>query len=220
MSCAVGSTCPSGGRRSTHSCVPSRDRVREVRAAARDQRRRAAARRRAPATCAANYGRSRVEIDTSGVVALRRAWCSWGPAGGPERRPVRSGDPRGARLHGLAVALGVAGDPADGHVDAEAGRGALLFGLAAPEAVLAVLAGPVAAVDEDGALRQTARALLSRTTRASGRSPAGAKNSSVRPSQAASSVQDRGPVKIRFESVSIAMTNPCGSRGPGGRGPR
>ena len=48
----------------------------------------------------------------------------------------------------LAVALGVAGDPADGHVDAEAGGGALLLGLAAPEAVLAVLAGPVAAVDE------------------------------------------------------------------------
>ena len=51
----------------------------------------------------------------------------------------------------MAFAAGVAGDPADGHVDPESGRGAVLFRLAAPEAVLAVLACPVAAVDERGA---------------------------------------------------------------------
>ena len=65
-----------------------------------------------------------------------------------------------AGVDGLAVAAGVAGDPADGHVDAEAGGGALFFGLATPEAVLAVLARPVAAVGAATShARQTARAL-------------------------------------------------------------
>ena len=81
---------------------------------------------------------------------------------------------------GLAVAAGVAGDAADGHVDPEAGGGALFFGLAAPEAVLAVLAGPVAALEQHRAARQTERACASRDARASGRSPAGAKNSASR----------------------------------------
>src|SRR6478736_2944707 len=52
---------------------------------------------------------------------------------------------------------------------------------------------------------QTERALPSRTARASGRSPAGAKNSSVRSVQAAWSVQDRGPVKISVDRLSAAM---------------
>src|SRR5690349_10158012 len=52
---------------------------------------------------------------------------------------------RRAGLDGRAVALGVAGDAPDGHVDAVPGGGALLFGLATPEAVLAVLARPLAA---------------------------------------------------------------------------
>ena len=79
---------------------------------------------------------------------------------------------------GLAVAARVAGDAADGHVDAEAGGGALFFGLAAPEAVLAVLAGPVAALDAAPGTRGTRRGPAPRaSTRASGRSPAGAKKS-------------------------------------------
>ncbi len=45
----------------------------------------------------------------------------------------------------------VAGNPADRHVDPEAGRGAVFLRLAAPESVLAVLTGPVAAVDQRGA---------------------------------------------------------------------
>src|SRR6266511_5477035 len=55
-----------------------------------------------------------------------------------------------------------------------------------------------------GHAEQIARAWDSRTTRASGRSPAGAKNSSLRPSHAASAVQARGPLKIRLEIVSTA----------------
>ena len=49
---------------------------------------------------------------------------------------------------GGAVALGVAGHTPDGHVDAVPGGGAVLFGLATPEAVLAVLACPLAALRE------------------------------------------------------------------------
>ena len=60
---------------------------------------------------------------------------------------------RGVRgSHGSAVALGVAGDTPDGHVDAVPGGGALLFGLATPEAVLAVLTCPLTARREDGAV--------------------------------------------------------------------
>src|SRR5512133_3630700 len=50
----------------------------------------------------------------------------------------------------------------------------------------------------------TERAWLSRMTRASGRSPAGAKNSSLRPWQDASAVHARGPLKIKLEMVSTA----------------
>ena len=53
---------------------------------------------------------------------------------------------RDSRGDGLAVATRVAGDPTDRHVDAESGGGALFFGLGAPEAVLPVLAGPIAAL--------------------------------------------------------------------------
>src|SRR5450756_1660137 len=52
--------------------------------------------------------------------------------------------------------------------------------------------------------RQIDRARPSRSTRVSGRSPAGAKNRLVWPTHAASVVQARGPVKIRFDTVSIA----------------
>ena len=59
------------------------------------------------------------------------------------RRWMRSGDLRSARGDGDAVALGVARHAADRHVDAETRGRPVLFGLAAPEAVLTVLAGPV-----------------------------------------------------------------------------
>ncbi len=60
-----------------------------------------------------------------------------------------SGDAGSAGLHRGAVALGVAGDTPDGHVDAVPGSGAFLFGFATPEAVLAVLTRPLAARHED-----------------------------------------------------------------------
>src|ERR1051325_6621532 len=58
--------------------------------------------------------------------------------------------PRGAAgarptLYRLALAPGVPGDPAHGHLDAEPGGSALLFGLTTPEAVLTVLPGPAPA---------------------------------------------------------------------------
>ena len=116
-----------------------------------------------------------------------------------------SGDAGRAGLHGRAVALGVAGDPADGHVDAEAGGGALLFGLATPEAVLAVLACPLAA-------RRRARRSCCRRR---GPWPRGRRGSRAarRPGRRTgrsglgtppSPVQVSGPVKIRFETVSTA----------------
>src|SRR6476620_4061941 len=48
----------------------------------------------------------------------------------------------------------------------------------------------------------TERDSPSRSTRASGRSPAGAKNSSLRPWQDASAVHARGPLKIKLGMVS------------------
>src|SRR6476469_4764380 len=77
----------------------------------------------------------------------------------PAACPSRPGGYRGAglrdaglaRRNGLAVATRVAGDATDGHVDAESRGGALLFGLGTPEAVLPVLAGPVAAFLQRGA---------------------------------------------------------------------
>src|SRR5205085_9881818 len=132
-----------------------RDGVREVRAAAGDQRGgewsvvraldvggeiRAQTFEIDPVGCGGPHAAG----DTSGgrrtarrVAWLRRALCDLGRARG----------------HGVAVALGVAGDPPDRHVDPEPGRGALLFGLAAPEPVLAVLARPVAARHQHLALR-------------------------------------------------------------------
>src|SRR5262249_61882491 len=55
-----------------------------------------------------------------------------------------------------------------------------------------------------GHAEHTDRAWPSRTTRASGRSPAGAKNNSVRPWHAASDVHASGPLKIKLEIVSTA----------------
>ena len=63
------------------------------------------------------------------------------------------GDAGFAGCDGFAVAAGVAGHAAHRHVDPEAGRGAVLFGLAAPEAVLAVLASPAPARVHDRAGR-------------------------------------------------------------------
>src|SRR5581483_1007746 len=63
------------------------------------------------------------------------------------------GDAGLAGLDGLAVALRVAGDAADGHVDAEARGGALLLRLPAPEAVLPVLTRPLAARGDDAAVQ-------------------------------------------------------------------
>src|SRR2546421_9128938 len=59
-----------------------------------------------------------------------------------------------------------------------------------------------------GHAAQTPRACVSRTARASGRSPAGAKNSRVWPRHAASVVQVRGPVKIRLETASTVICSP------------
>ena len=94
---------------------------------------------------------------------MDRQWRGSGqkndPGGGGDRlsgqrqdNPDRAGaarpgsrNPRRAGLDGGAVALGVPGDTADGHVDAVTGGGALFFGLATPVAVLAVLTGPLPA---------------------------------------------------------------------------
>src|SRR6478609_2639787 len=122
MSCAVGRTCPSGGRRSTHSCVASPieyvrfDRPPEISEAcsgAPD----------APSTFAANHGRSRSRSTPGGVSAT---------GGRLQKRYLRAAGV--TRLDGLTVTAGVARDPAHRHVDSEAGRGAVLLGLATPEA--------------------------------------------------------------------------------------
>ena len=142
MSCAVGSTWPSGGRRSTHSLRAVADGVREVRAAARDERRGAAAPPVAPSTCAANHGRRRSRSTPGGVsVTAGRLQIRRSVAGLVRRgcAATRCGT-RGR--DGLAVAARVAGDPADGHVDAEAGGGALLFGLARPRSRTRGARGP------------------------------------------------------------------------------
>ena len=109
---------------------------------------------------------------------------------------------------------GVPGDPTDGHVDAEAGGGALFFGLAAPEAVLAVLACPVAALDErraraaDGAgLRLAHGAGLGPLAGGSEEQPRLARGRRPRRSTCS------GPVKMRFATVSAAMRpSPLGDR--------
>src|SRR5258705_12202710 len=49
------------------------------------------------------------------------------------------------------LTAGVAGDPADRHVDPVAGHGPVFLRLAAPEAVLPVVAGPAAARPHGGA---------------------------------------------------------------------
>ena len=72
-----------------------------------------------------------------------------------------------------------------------------------------------------GHARHTARACDSRTTRASGRSPAGAKNRRVWPWQAASAVHVSGPVKMRLDIISAVMSSPsrpAGTRRSSGAG--
>src|SRR4051812_10132695 len=160
MSCAVGRTCPSGGRRSTQVLVPFE--IAYVRLE-RPPAISSADSGLSPAsgTCSAKYGRRRSR-STPALVSVASSAMLLLSACGPERRPAgsapfrrqrgASGDARGARLDRLAVALRVAGDAADRHVHPEARRGALLLGLAAPEPVLAVLAGPVPAGREHRAL--------------------------------------------------------------------
>src|SRR5262249_61057491 len=63
-----------------------------------------------------------------------------------ETHRIASGDAGGAGPHGPASTFRVARHATDGHVDTEAGGRPLLFGLAAPEPVLAVLACPVATI--------------------------------------------------------------------------
>src|SRR3954451_15360062 len=68
----------------------------------------------------------------------------------------------------------------------------------------------------------TDRACDSRTTRASGRSPAGAKNRRVCPLHEASAVQVSGPVKMKLDIMSAVMYSPSrpeaetDAREPGG----
>src|SRR5437588_3890055 len=69
----------------------------------------------------------------------------------PRRGQALASRAVGPGLDGLPLAPGVPGDPAHRHLDAEAGGGALLLGLAAPEAVLTVVAGPRAAGAHDRA---------------------------------------------------------------------
>ena len=56
-----------------------------------------------------------------------------------------AGGPVGPSLHRLPLATRVPGDAADRHLDAETGGSTLFLGLAAPEAVLTVVAGPAPA---------------------------------------------------------------------------
>ena len=121
------------------------DRVREVRATARDERRRAAAPPVAPVDVRGEPRSQSFEVDPGRRVGHgREVTDPTSDAAEARSRRLRRCGTRGR--DGLAVAARVAGDPTDGHVDAESRGGALLFGLAAPEAVLAVLAGPVAAL--------------------------------------------------------------------------
>src|SRR5262245_4775083 len=137
MSCAVGSTWPRGGRRSTHSCSPSPmtyvrfDRPPAINSAD-------SARPAAPSTWSAKKPRNESRSTPSGPPVVTGAAYACGSK--------RSGDAGGARSHGTAGALRVARHAADRHVDPEPGRSPLFLRLAAPEAVLAVLARPVAAV--------------------------------------------------------------------------
>src|SRR4029450_11969339 len=66
------------------------------------------------------------------------------------RQRDASGDAGSAGPYGAAGTLRVARRPTDGHVDADPGGGALFLRLTAPEAVLPVLARPVAALPHDG----------------------------------------------------------------------
>ena len=117
---------------------------------------------------------------------------------------MRLRDPGLARHDGCAVALRVPGDATDGHVDAVSRGGALLFGLAPPEAVLTVLSCPFAAGDHDLA------------PQADGTGPGLAEQSGLGtltrrceeqvglPDALGVVVQASGPVKIKFETVSVA----------------
>ncbi len=125
--------------------VPVVDRVGEVRAAAGDQRRRQLAAGRT--VDVRGEPRSQpFEIDTGRRVrhGPEVTYLRARRSGSATRCGTRGGD-------GLAVAPRVTGDAADRHVDAESRGGALFFGLGAPEAVLPVLAGPVAAFLQRGA---------------------------------------------------------------------
>ena len=68
---------------------------------------------------------------------------------GTARHGKGAGDAGDAGSNRSTFTLGVAGDAANGHVDPVAGGGAVLFGLSTPEPVLALLACPVAAREDD-----------------------------------------------------------------------
>src|SRR5918994_5883249 len=101
----------------------------------------------APATWSVKNPRNDSRSTPSGPpVATPRSLCG-APCG------AASGDAGGAGLYGAAGALRVTRHAAHGHVDTEAGGGALLLGLATPEAVLAVLTCPVATLPHYGTRR-------------------------------------------------------------------
>src|SRR5262245_28879469 len=96
----------------------------------------------APSTCFAKYVRSESRSTPSGDSSAMGEESIGGCESSGWARDVL----HVARCDGFAGAARVAGDAPDGHVDAIAGCGAFLFGLPAPEAVLAVLASPAAAL--------------------------------------------------------------------------
>ena len=207
MSCAVGSTWPSGGRRSTHSCVAVRDRVGEVRAAAGDQRRRAAARRsrrrRARRTTAA-VGRDRHPAASSRHAGRGHGACR---ASGPSSCGARTSRTRAvgrrlrdAGLAGRRACRCPAGSGRRGRRACRRGsrRRRAPLRTRRPRSRTRGARGPSRGTRSGPGTRgRRTGPCASRTARASGRSPGGAKNSRLCPSQAASSVHVSGPVKIR-----------------------
>ena len=117
------------------------------------------------------------------------------------------GDAGFAGCDGLAGASRVAGNAAHRHVDPEAGGGAVLLGLAAPEAVLAVLASPAPAGVHDRAGRADRPGPGLPEEAGLGSFPRGCEEQFRLPGARRSAVQVRGPVKSRLETVSTATVS-------------
>src|SRR4051812_4635929 len=135
MSCAVGSTWPSGGRRNTQLWVPSEieyvrfERPPAIRVAVSGAS-------SAPSTFAAKYGRRRSRSTPSGVVVPMRAGtlaAGGGPPAASRRTRRALGDPWGAGGGGGGLAPWGARDPADPPVGAGAGRRPPLLRLPPPQ---------------------------------------------------------------------------------------